>query len=534
MDRLQFVHATARAAHAAFCREPHKRSACPLSEVLLRCFPQKTSARNFARYCDSEAHLPGNVASHVLRALRHMLVASNPGVQITLTPSALQRVNAATGSAAPSDLRRWLVGPPVRFAPVYLALRWRVVCVIQDTPSLRQAVCYHMAAWPTYESFIAAQVQSVRHAVNAAGPDDRLLGACDEVASSTRGMRVTVTSSPPAMTAMVRRAAVVHSVIRTRQAPVAPRNPQAMVMLLRCAWRTSAVELVHLLAQLGMCPAALNFWSSPSLTPDRRAVVRWLPTLKPDQLSLTLELARALLVRGKSRLHRLSLNALRAQQASRARRTALGLVTTKSHIYACPTCTQIRGFVCPATAATTSGRAPPHGMDNYCAMGTSRCIVDFDENLLYCGRRVERSTLGGADCRRSLLVKVPIEGYALEWFGQFVMLCPGCTRLVAHPTMPDTGAHNYNAAGLFQCVRCRCGGDETPAAPLPPCDHCGEIVTATGSHQWRSCTFCSRCRRKWMVPGNAAEALDMDVVHRAIDERWAPQRVARTAAANTA
>ena len=26
-----------------------------------------------------------------------------------------------------------------------------------------------------------------------------------------------------------------------------------------------------------------------------------------------------------------------------------------------------------------------------------------------------------------------------------------------------------------------------------------------------------------MVPGNAAEALDMDVVHRAIDERWAPQ-----------
>ena len=69
------MHATARAAHAAFCREPHKRSACPLSEELLRCFPQKTSARNFARYCSSETHLPRNVALHVLGSLRHMLGA---------------------------------------------------------------------------------------------------------------------------------------------------------------------------------------------------------------------------------------------------------------------------------------------------------------------------------------------------------------------------------------------------------------------------------------------------------------------------
>ena len=529
MDRLVFVHATARAAHAAFCREPHRRWSCPLSQVLLRCFPQKTSSRNFARYCSSETHLPDSVSSHILDALRAMLVSDQPGLQVKLTPSALARVNAATGSAAPSALRQWLTGPPPRFAPVYLALRWRVVCAVRDVPGLRQALCHHMAAWPTYEDFIAAQVQSVRRAVNAAGPGDRLLGACDEAASSTRGMRVTVTSSPPAMSAIVRRASVVHSVIRTRQAPDVPRDPVTMSMLLRCAWRASAVEIVHLLTQLGMCPAALNFWSSPSPNPDRRAVVRWLPTLGPDQLSLTLELARALLVRGRARLHRLSLNCLRAQQASRQRRTALGLVTTKSHIFACPTCAQIRGFVCPATAAAP-GAPQPHGMDNYCAMGTSRCIVDFDHQLLYCGRRVERSTLGGADCRRSLLLKIPIDGYALEWFGQFVMLCPGCTRLVAHPTMPDTCEHNYGSDGMFRCVRCRCGGDETPAAPLPPCHHCGETVSSTGSHQWRGCTFCSRCRRKWMVPGNAAEALGMDDVHRAIDQRWAPHRVARFAA----
>ena len=518
-----------RAAHAAFCREPHRRWSCPLSQVLLRCFPQKTSARNFARYCASESHLPDDVASHVLHALRRMLVGDDPGLQVRLTPEAVGRVETATGSAAPADLRRWLVGPPPRFAPVYLALRWRVVCAMRDAPGLRAALCHHMAAWPTYEEFIAAQVQSVRRAVNLAGPADRLLGACDEAASSTRGMRVIVTSSTPAMAAMVRRAAVVHSVIRTRQAPAAPRNPSVMSMLLRCAWRTSAVEMVHLLTQVGMCPSALGFWSSPALNPERRAVVEWLPTLSGDQLSLTLELARALLVRGKARLHRLSLNCLRAQQASRHRRTALGLVTTKSHIFACPTCTQIRGFVCPATAAAP-GAPQPHGMDNYCAMGPSRCIVDFDHQLLYCGRRVERSTLGGADCRHSLLLRVPIDGYALEWFGQFVMLCPGCTRLVAHPTMPDTGAHNYGVDGQFRCVRCRCGGDETPSAPQPPCDHCGETVSATGSHAWRGCTFCSRCRRKWMLPGNAAEALGMEEVHRAIDQRWAPLRVARYAA----
>lgn len=524
------MHATARAAHAAFCREPHRRWACPLSQILLRCFPQKTSARNFARYCASEAHLPNDVALHVLHSLRNMLLAtSNSQLQVILTPAAQARVTGALGSATPLDLRQWLVGPPPRFAPVYLALRWAVVCATRDTPGLRAALCYHMAAWPTYEDFIAAQVQSVRRAVNAANPGDRLLGACDEAASGTRGMRVTVTSSPPAMSAMVRRAAVVHSVIRTRQAPLAARNQNAMTMLLRCAWRTSAVEMVHLLTQIGMCPTALNFWSSPSLNPDRRAVVKWLPTLRPDQLTLTLELARALLVRGRARLHRLSLNWLRAQQASRKRRTALGLVTTKSHIFACPTCAQIRGFVCPATAAAP-GAPQAHGMDNYCAMGTSRCIVDFDHQLLYCGRRVERSTLGGADCRRSLLLKIPIDGYALEWFGQFVMLCPGCTRLVAHPSMPDTSENNYGTNGLFRCVRCRCGGDETPAAPLPPCHHCGETVSSTGSHEWRGCTFCSRCRRKWMVPGNAAEALGMDDVHRAIDQRWAPHRVARFAA----
>ena len=336
------------------------------------------------------------------------------------------------------------MGPPVRFAPVYLALRWRVVCVIQDTPSLRQAVCYHGRV-ADVRGFIAAQVQSVRHAVNAAGPDDRLLGACDEVASGTRGMRVTVTSSPPAMTAMVRRAAVVHSVIRTRQAPVAPRNPKAMVMLLRCAWRTSAVELVHLLAQLGMRPAALVFNVAVAPRPPRRRAVAADAETRPAQSNAEL----ALLVRGKS-LHRLSLNALRAQQA-RARRTALGLVTTKSHIYACPTCTQIRGFVCPATAATTSGRAPPHGMDNYCAMGTSRCIVDFDENLLYCGRR--RAVNAG---RRRLPAQLVGEGAHRR-------VRAGVVRAVRHAVpgvhaaggAPDDArhrAHNYNAAGLFQCA----------------------------------------------------------------------------------
>ena len=530
------MHATGRAAHAAFCRDPHRRCACPLSSLLLRCFPQKTSARNFARYCSNTDHVTDNVASHVLRALRDMLVLDMPpghGPDQRLTPEALGRVHAALGSASPGDLRRWLAGPPPRFAPVYLALRWRVVRAAHDVPGLRLALQHHMAAWPTYEDFIAAQVRSVRRAVSAAGPNERLLGACDEAASSTRGMRVVVSSSPPPMSAMVRRAVIVNSVIRTRQAPLCARNPVVMSMLLRCAWRTSSVEMVHLMTQMGMCTSALNFWSSPSPSVDRRAVVQWLATLRPDQLQLTLELARALLVRGKARLHRLSQNCLRSQRESRRRRTGLKLLTTKSYVFACPTCTQIRGFVCPATASPSgsdTGRQP-QGMDNYCAMGTSRCIVDFDDGLLYCGRRVERSTLGGADCRHSLLLKVPIDGYVLEWFGQFVMLCPGCTRLVAHPAMPDTGAHTYGPDGLFRCVRCRCGGDETPPAPQPPCDHCGETVSATAAHAWRGCTFCSRCRRKWMTPSDAAASLPMDVVHRAIDQRWPPSRVARVAAA---
>ena len=526
------MHATSRAAHAAFSREPQRRCACPLASLLLRCFPQKTSARNFARYCASKTHVPDDVAGHVLKAMSDMLVLEMPlscKPRQQLTSNALARVRHALGSATPADLRRWLSGPPSRFAPVYLALRWRVVCAVQDASGLRAALEYHMSTWSTYEDFIASQVCSVRRAVNAAGPNDRLLGSCDEAASSTRGMRVVVTSSPPPMSAMVRRAAIVISIIRTRQAPPAPRNAQAASMLLRCAWRASSVEMIHLLTQMGMCSSALNFWSSLSASVDRRAVVKWLSTLRPDQLQLTLELGRALIVRGKARLHRLSQNCLRRQCESRRRRTNLKLLTTKPYIFACPTCTQVRGFVCPATCASSGNGRQPHGMDNYCAMGTSRCIIDFDNNLLYCGRRVERSTLGGADCRDSLLLKVPIDGYVLEWFGQFLMLCPGCTRLVAHPSMPDTGSDTYGPDGLFRCVRCRCGGDETPAQRLPPCDHCGETVSSAASHTWRSCTFCSRCRRKWMVPNNDAIHLPMDVVHRAIDHRWPPARVARAA-----
>lgn len=462
---------------------------------------------------------------HVLASLRDMLVSE------TLSAAALHRVHGALDTATPQDFRHWLVGPPPRFAPMYLALRWRVVTAVRDVPALRAAIEHHMAAWPTYENFIVTQVHTVRRAVNAAGPHERLLSACDNAVGNTRGMRVVISSTPSAMSAIVRRAAVVNSVMRTRQAPPCKRDYTLMSQLLRFLWHASDVHVVHMLAQVGMSPSALHFWSQPSLSTDRRAVVQWLPTLPPDQLQLTLELARAMLVRGKARLHRLSQNCLRRQIQARARRTKLKLLTTKSYIFACPTCHQIRGFVCPATCCNgTAAPVPVPGMDNYCAMGTSRCIVDFDEQLLYCGRRVERSTMDGVDCRHSLLLRIPIDGYMLEWFGQFVMLCPGCTRLVAHPSMPNTNEHTYGADGLFRCVRCRCGGDETPAQPQPPCSHCGEIVSSTSSHRWRDNVFCSRCRRKWMLVGNPAEQLDMAVVHRAIDERWNPGRVARAAA----
>tara|TARA_B000000565_G_scaffold106787_1_gene80054 strand:- start:127 stop:1632 length:1506 start_codon:yes stop_codon:yes gene_type:complete len=492
---------------------------------LLRCFPQKTSLRNFTRYCGNAKNFTDDIVRHVLSSVRGMLVSD------VLSADALRRVQAALDAASPHDFRRWLVGPPPRFAPMYLALRWRVVSAVRDVPALRAAIQQHMAAWQTYENFIMTQVDTVRRAVNAAAPSERLLAACDNAVGNTRGMRVVISSAPSAMAAMVRRASVVNSVMRTRQSPPCDRNHELMSQLLRFAWRASSVQIVHMLAQVGMCPSALHFWSQPSLSTDRRAVVQWLPTLVHDQLQLTLELARALLVRGKARLHRLSLNCLRQQVQSRARRTKLNLLTTKSYIFACPTCHQIRGFVCPATCCNgTLAPVPVPGMDNYCAMGTSRCIVDFDEQLLYCGRRVERSTMGGVDCRHSLLLRIPIDGYMLEWFGQFVVLCPGCTRLVAHPSMPNTNEQTYGPDGLFRCVRCRCGGDETPVAQQPPCSHCGETVTSSSSLRWRDCVFCSRCRRKWMLTGNAAEKLDMRVVHQAIDERWNPSRVARVAA----
>lgn len=522
---LQFVHATCRAAHAAFCRDPQRKWGCNLAQLLLRCFPQKTSLRNFTRYCGNAENLKDDIVQHVLAAVRDMLVCKD------LSADTLQRVHEAFAAATTQDFRHWLVGPPARFAPMYLALRWRVVSAVRDVPALRTAIRHHMTAWPTYENFILTQVHAVRRAVNAAGPTERLLSACDNAVSNTRGMRVVISSSPSAMSAMVRRAGVVNSVMRTRQAPACERDHKLMEQLLRFSWRASSVHVIHMLTQVGMSPSALHFWSQPSLSTDRRAVVQWLPTLPPDQLQLTLELARALLVRGKARLHRLSQNCLQQQIKARARRTKLKLLTTKSYIFACPTCHQIRGFVCPATCCNgTSTPVAVPGMDNYCAMGTSRCIVDFDEQLLYCGRRVERSTMGGVDCRHSLLLRIPIDGYMLEWFDQFVLLCPGCTRLVAHPSMPNTSENTYGVDGLFRCVRCRCGGDETPAQPQPPCSHCGEIVSSTSSHQWRSHVFCSRCRRKWMVVGNPAEHLDMTVVHRAIDERWNPSRVARVAA----
>lgn len=521
------MHATSRAAHAAFCREPQRRWSCTLSELLLRCFPQKTSLRNFTRYCGNAQNLPDASIRHVFLAVRDMLVSNELSVE------ALRRVREALQAATADDFRRWLIGPPTRFAPMYLALRWRVVCAVRDVPGLRTAIHHHMAAWPTYENFILTQINAVRRAVNAVGPNERLLSACDNAVSNTRGMRVVTSSAPSALDAMVRRASVINSVMRTRQAPACTRNHALMSRLLRFAWRASAVQIIHVLTQVGMSPSALHFWSQPSPVTDRRAVVQWLPTLPQDQLQLTLELARALLVRGKARLHRLSHNCLRQQVASRKRRTELKLLTTKSYIFACPTCHQIRGFVCPATCCTNGGGsttgAPVSGMDNYCAMGTSRCIVDFDEQLLYCGRRVERSTMGGVDCRHSLLLRIPIAGYMLEWFGQFVMLCPSCTRLVAHPSMPSTDETTYGADGLFRCVRCRCGGDETPVQPQPPCGHCGETVSKSSCHQWRNHVFCSRCRRKWMTPGNAADQLDMSVVHAAIDQRWNPVRVARAA-----
>ena len=522
-----------QAAHHAFCRNPHRRSLGPLGCLLVRAFPQKSSGRNFARWCASASSWSSpSVAQFVASSLQAMLVGeSGDGVETVASATLAVRVASAMSDVDGPVLAQW-ASSCHRWPVIYLAARWSVVSMMRDVPGLRLAVCARMTSWPDYEAWVVAQVNEARRAANkaSASADERVLdgvagAACG--AQCTRGMRVTLggasSGDGDALAAMCRRASVVHSLVRTGEVPTVPRDMRALWLLLESSWRASAAEMLCLVERTGMSPVSLRWWWASSLSVDRGQARAWYQSLDAPQRSLSLEFAHTIMVRACVRTHPLCARATATQLASRASRAARGLVITRSYVFGCVTCRQIRGFVCLPRAAATGDAA---------AQGTARAIVDFDTGLLYCGRRVERTSLNHAACRKTRLLKMYMDGRVLEWFGRYLLLCPTCTRLCEYPCMaPPVGDGPVYRDGLYTCTSCRHGGDDPmlnseSSAASWVCAHCGGSASSSSAITWRGARWCVRCRRDWMTASTGqGTAADDVLVHRAIDERWGRRRL---------
>ena len=187
-------------------------------------------------------------------------------------------------------------------------------------------------------------------------------------------------------------------------------------------------------------------------------------------------------------------------------------------VFVCMCCRQLRAFVVDDCTASK----------NRWACGSNKVLLDDATGVLYCGKKIEK---GGASsrnqarsndqnrnywkqqqnfmCRHSRLVEIPLLGTLLECFGSLYMLCPSCLCvMLLRPQRFD--------GGPVCCIHCQYqqGGTEAPR-----CFHC----YCEGTHMaelYDDCVACADCYKPWMRDTSLVRQAPMEMLHRAVNERW--------------
>lgn len=495
---------------------PGNRTVDPLGHVLNKAWPMRCSVRNFSDIVSGYIKSEPSIYRFVLIVLHACMLGVYPSSTCTATVSIRillyrcfqqDRLN-------PEQLASW-VGQNNHLL-LFIAIKEYIAYAISLVPGL-STVLHGAYNWKIFADSVRKQADSIRTTLNAyAGPPSEIFNAARDAIG----------------------------IVRSYKCPVAPVDTHVVCENLQAIARTSfypdvdvyktplRVQIYYIIRPLVASGApfyqvATAIGIEPTIAQVLHEAVthgsgacKWKEARKIRCSDANSALRLHEFVQAWTMCHNISTFKL-PDHIIQEQRDCEGVSGRK--IYACSCCRQLREFVVDDNCS-----------NNAWACGHHKVLLDDCTGEVYCGKRVEKSTVPAkrpfTDSCRSYwkaqqsfmcgccpLIQIDMDGYILSFFGKLYVLCPSCACVMKlHPD-------RYYASS-YRCTNCRYRRD---TAQPDRCFHCYTVSSDLTTVALRENTVhvCNGCTRRWMADDSLTRNIDEEIAHQAINERWSTSRV---------
>jgi hypothetical protein len=546
------------------------RALTPMQHILNKAWPTRSSIRNFAEIvCNYVQH-----HADVCEVLRTMLLAMLSGAYTSCTPS-MRPTFTATVQAYTAFKRTpvfahhmaaWISAKNQHV--LFLAIKLFIRTTISNIPALHSTLC-KLCDWTQFSNTVDRQVAALIAHVNAnAAAGNKIFDGMHDrkVSKHLRPYSVNIEHSidyksfafglftniaDKLKEEWIKKRSDADDIILPRRVPIFINS---LAWFIRRSSRPTIASVTSLLQKItrddrpvlkALSGIAVETPGPAShrLCMDKFNDIFHFEDWSPSSIVAFHELCMAAAVACSITLVHLPAHITARQAVSLRRRLhRTELVEGNDAMFICCVCRQVRAFVIDVDSDGSS--------DYAWAAGTNKSLIDdemTEQPMLFCGRRYDNSLMSRAKtsvcpkvlhkaqqthmCQKTPLMRFDLLGSAVEFFGNFYLLCPSCAR-------PMRLTPERYSMGRLQCIQCLYGVTTWRGLPCVykkssaiPCFHCAGIVATQTCLQYtltsgQSITLCRRCRRRWM----GSVTLDEHNLHLGIDEQWSVVRAQARAA----
>lgn len=501
-------------------QRPGNRSVDPIGHVLNKAWPMRCSVRNFSEIVSN--YITGELPIYhfVCSVLHASMLGIYPscttraalGIQLMLYRHYIHHPISA------EHLSKWVLQD--NHVILFVAIKEYIAFAISMVPGLEQ-VLKESYNWSAFSDSVTKQADMIRRTLNSnlGSPSSMFTAALQAVAGvksfkcPTPPLDISVTCD--SMLALVRMSHHPDSDVYDK--PLRMNMYHIMAPLVR-----GGAPIYEVALAMGVVPEIARAMCASARSCAYTSVSRKGTNVACDNTIdalLAHEFVQAWSMCHKIRAYRLPAHIEKEQRQSSA-------TTSERIVYACVCCRQLREFVVDDTSNTGNGWACGH----------QKVILDDVTGDVFCGKRIEKAvaptrsnaTESGRSywkaqqsvmCGFSPLLKIPMLGTILAFYGKLYVMCPGCTCIMRLHGPRYLG-------GSIRCVNCsykthtQCGSAR--------CFHCyngaNDLTEVALCHN--VVNVCKACVRRWMQIDRYTRVIDEDTAHQAINERWSTNRVA--------
>ena len=496
---------------------PGNRAIDPIGHILNKAWPMRCSVRNFSEIVSAYITADSSIYRFTLLVMHAAMLGVYPASKVRATVAVkllLYRYYVHSAIDA-ENLSRWIQHN--NHILLFVAIKEFIAYSVSAVPGL-SSVLDDAYNWQEFVQSVTHQSDTIRATINqySATPGDMFDRALEAVVS----VRSYKCPTPPLEPGIV--GDNLQAAVRMTYYPDVDVYQRPMRVAIYDAIR-EAIQLGAPLRDVAIAlgigdgiAGLLHNTARPNSTPADWRALRKLRCTSTDEALLLHEFVHAWTMCHKIQVYMLPQH-IAAEQAESA-------ISANRIIYACACCRQLRAFV-----------VDDSNNSNAWACGHQKVLLDDVTGQVYCGKRIEKNPVPRrsttADSRRSYwkaqqsimcgyspLLKIPMDGTLLSFYGKLYLLCPACTCVMR--LNPDRYHGN-----TIRCVHCTYRATSTSSHR---CFHCytSDLDLQTVALSMATVYVCTTCWRRWMTRDDITSNIDEDTAHQAINERWSTNRVA--------